>query len=169
MLIKLRKFWTDLDDATRQAFYRTAMWIVLIVGTVYTIGQSDLIESYTPLAVKIEMPEKIIFPKSNATVSLPINLQLKNNTQEIALLEVPTPCKIIRWYITNKAGDFVQAPAEETCSQIVMKASLPAGQFSQDELLIPLDASRYVVGIQYKLMVRYWGQDGTKDFNVEFE
>jgi hypothetical protein len=167
--MNLREFWTNLDDASRQAFYRTAMWIALIVGTVYTIGQSNLIESYTPLAVKIEMPEKIVFPKSNATVSLPINLQLKNNTQETALLEVPTPCKIIRWYITSIDGDFVQAPAEETCSQVVMKASLPAGQFSQDELLIALDATRFEVGVRYKLMIQYWGQDESKEFEVEFE
>lgn len=167
--MNLREFWTNLDDASRQAFYRTAMWIVLIVGTVYTIGQSDLLESYTPLAVKIEMPEKIVFPKSNATVNLPINLQLKNNTQETAQLEVPTPCNIIRWYITSVDGDFVQAPAEEICSQVIMKASLPAGQFSQDELLIPLDATRFEADLHYKLMVRYWGQDGSRNFDVEFE
>ena len=167
--MNLRKFWTSLDDATRQAFYRTAMWMALIVGTVYTIGQSDFLESYTPLAIKIEMPDKIVFPKSNATVSLPINLQLKNNTEETAQLEVPTPCNIIRWYITSLDGDFVQAPAEETCSQVVMKASLPAGQFSQDELLIPLDATRFEAGTRYKLMVQYWGQDGFKEFKVEFE
>ncbi len=167
--MNLREFWTNLDDASRQAFYRTAMWIALIVGTVYTIGQSDLIQSYTPLAVKIEMPAKIVFPKSNATVSLPVNLQLKNNAQETAQLEVPTPCNIIRWFITNKDGDFVQAPAEETCSQVVMKASLPPGQFSQDELVVPLDTARYEAGIRYKLMVQYWGQDESKEFEVEFE
>lgn len=167
--MNLREFWTNLDDASRQAFYRTAMWMALIVGTVYTISQSDLIHSYTPLAVKIEMPEKIVFPKSNATVSLPINLQLKNNMQETAQLEVPTTCNIIRWYITNQEGDFIQAPAAETCSQIQMKASLPAGQASQDELEIPLDTQRYEEGVKYKLMIQYWGQDASKDFNVEFE
>lgn len=165
----LRSFWTNLDDATRQAFFRTAMWIALIVGVVYTLGQSDLIQDYTALAVKIEMPEKIIFPKSNAMVNLPVSVRLKNNTEETALLEVPSPCNIIRWYITNQDGDFVQAPAAETCSQVVMKANLPAGQFSQDEVEIHLDTQRYQAGAVYKLMVRYWGQDGTKNFKVEFE
>lgn len=167
--MNLRAFWTNLDDATRQAFYRTAMWIALIVGIAYTIGQSELLVSYTPLAVKIEMPEKIVFPKSNAIVNLPVNLQLTNNTQETAQLEVSTPCNIIRWYITNIDGDFVQAAAEETCSQVVMKASLPAGQFSEDEQLIPLDAARFDAGVRYRLMIQYWGQDASKEFEVEFE
>lgn len=167
--MKLRDFWTNLDDASRQAFFRTALWITLIVGTVYTIGQSDLLQDYAPLAVKIEMPEKILFPKSNKTFNLPVNLQLKNNTEETAQLEVESPCNIIRWYITSKDGSFVQAPAKETCSQVVMRASLPGGQFSQDELLIPLDVTRYQAGIGYRLMVRYWGQDASKDFDVELE
>ncbi len=167
--MNLRELWTNLDEASRQAFFRTAMWIALIVGAVYTIGQSDLIQDYTPLALKIEMPEKIVFPKSNATVSLPVSLNLKNNTQETTLLEVTTPCEIIRWFIINIDGAFVQAPAEETCSQVVMKANLPAGQFSQDELVIPLDAQRYEPGVRYRLMVRYWGQDGNKDFEIALE
>ncbi len=164
-----RDFWTGLDEAARQAIFRTAMWIALIVGTAYTIGQSGLIEDYTPLAVRIEAPGKILFPKSNATVTMPVNVRLKNNTDETALLEVPTPCNIIRWYITNVDGDFVQAPAKENCAQVVMKANLPAGQVSEDELQIPLDTERYQTNTRYKLMLRYWGQDASKDFEVEFE
>ena len=167
--MNLRELWTNLDDASRQAFYRTAMWIALIVGTVYTIGQSDLLLDLTPLAVKIEAPAKIVFPKGNAAVTMPVSVRLKNNTEEAALLEVPTPCNIIRWYITNADGDFVQAPAKENCAQVVMKANLPAGQISEDEVQIPLDAARYQPDTKYKLMLRYWGQDGSTQFEVEFE
>ncbi|MEQ1890594.1 MAG: hypothetical protein ABL951_15680 [Alphaproteobacteria bacterium] len=167
--MNLRKFWTNLDDASRQAFFRTAMWIALIVGTVYTLGQSDLIEDYTPLAVKIALPEKIVVPKSNASFNLPVSVRLKNNTDETAQFEVPNPCSIIRWFITSHDGDFIQAPAAETCAQVVMKANLPSGQFSEDDLEIPLDTQRYQAGVKYKLMMRYWGQDGSTDFSVEFE
>lgn len=167
--MNLRDLWTNLDDASRQAFFRTALWITLIVGTVYTIGQSDLLQDYAPLAVRIEMPEKILFPKSNKTVTLPVNLQLKNNTEETAHLQVESPCNIIRWYITSKDGNFVQAPAKETCSQMVMRASLPAGQYSQDELLISLDVTRYQAGIGYRLVTSYWGQEASRDFEVELE
>ena len=167
--MNLRDLWKNLDDDSRQAFFRTAMWITLIVGAVYTIGKSDIIQDYTPLAVKLEMPEKIVFPKSNAMVNLPVTVRLKNNTEEIARLEVPSPCNIIRWYITSRDGDLMQAPAAETCSQVVLKANLPAGQFSQDEFEIPLDTQRYQDGSHYRRMLRYWGQDGTKDFKVEFE
>lgn len=167
--MNLRDLWRNLDDASRQAFFRTVMWITLIVGTVYTIGQSDFVEDLTPLAVRIELPEQIMVPKSNRTVSLPVSVRLKNNTQETALLEVPSPCNIIRWFIITKDGEFVQAAGEEVCTQIVMKANLPAGQFSLDDFVIPLDTQRYEAGVHYRLMVRYWGEDGSKDFEVQFE
>ncbi len=165
----LQAFWKNLDEAARQAFFRTALWLVLIVGTVYTIGQSGLIEDLTPLAVRIEIPEKIIFPKSNASFNLPVNISLKNNTEQSAQLEVANPCNIIRWYIASLDGDFIQAPDAESCSQMVMRATLPAGQISQDEMMVPLDTQRYQPGVEYRLMVSYWGQDGSIDFKVEFE
>ena len=167
--MNLRDLWTKLDEPARQAFVRTALWLVLIVGTVYTIGRSDLIEDFAPLALHIEMPEKIIFPKSNDSFNLPVSLRLKNNTEQAAQLEVASPCKIIRWYIASYEGVFIQAPAAETCSQTVMRATLPAGQFSQDEMTVPLDTQRYQPGIKYRLMISYWGQDASKDFKVEFE
>jgi hypothetical protein len=167
--MNIRDFWAKLDDPARQAITRTIMWIVLIVGTVYTISRSDLMQDSAPLAVKVEMPEKILFPKSNTTVSLPISLKLKNNTGDTATLEVPTPCHIIRWYIIGMEGEFVQAPAEEACSQVVMRASLPAGHFSEDEFTIPLDTQRYHAGQHYKLVLNYWGQDASHEFEIEME
>lgn len=167
--MNLRDLWTKLDEPARQAFVRTALWLVLIVGTVYTIGRSDLIEDFEPLALHIEIPEKIIFPKSNASFNLPVSIRLKNNTEQTAQLEVGNPCNIIRWYIASHEGDFIQAPSAETCSRMVMKANLPAGQISQDEVTVPLDTQRYQPGTKYRLMISYWGQDGSKDFKVEFE
>lgn len=165
----LRDLWTKLDEPSRQAFLRTAMWMVIIVTTVYALGQSDYLQNDGPMALIIDAPEKIIFPKSNAVVNLPVALELKNNTAEPAQLEVSSPCNIIRWYVTTEAGEFVQAPAEEVCSQVVMRATLPAGQISQDGVEIPLAADRYKSGAKYQLMLRYWGQDSQHLFNVEFE
>lgn len=167
--MNLLDFWGKLDGPSRQAIYRTAMWITLIVGAVYTIGKSDLMQDNAPLAVKMDMPDKILIPKSNTSVTLPISLQLKNNTQETALLEVSSPCNIIRWYITSIEGEFVQAPGQEMCSQVVMRANLPAGNISEDELIISLDAQRYIPGQRYRLMLRYWGQDGSHEFEIEAE
>ncbi|MSP42676.1 MAG: hypothetical protein EXR08_04835 [Alphaproteobacteria bacterium] len=169
MLHNIRDLWARLDSPTRHAITRTAMWIVLIVGTVYTISRSDLMQDYAALAVKVEMPDKIVFPKSNSTVTLPVSLKLKNNTRDTVVLEVPSPCHIIRWYVTGMEGEFIQAPAEEACAQVVMRANLPAGHFSEDELTIPLDAQRYHAGQRYKLMLNYWGQDGSHEFEMEME
>jgi hypothetical protein len=167
--MNIPELWGKLDGPSRQAIYRTALWITLIVGTVYTLGQSDLMQDLTPLAVKMDMPDKILIPKSNTNVNLPVSLQLKNNTQETALLEVSSPCNIIRWYITSIEGEFVQAPGAEPCSQVVMRANLPAGNISQDELIISLDAQRYIPGQRYRLMLRYWGQDSSHEFEIETE
>lgn len=162
-------FWQKLGDESRQAFIRTAFWMLLIVGTVYTISRSEMLRNDGPLSLKIDMQEKILVPKSNTLVNLPVSLKLQNNAAETALLEAPTPCKIIRWYITKNNGDFIQAPAEEACSQVVIKANLPPGQYSEDELVIPLDVPRYEAGAGYMLSIRYWGQEAEKKFEIEFE
>lgn len=158
-----------MDDASRQAIIRTAFWMLLIVGTVYTISQTDMLYNDGPLSMNIDMREKVLVPRSNSQVSLPVTVKLQNNAGETAILEAPNPCKIIRWYITNDDGDFIQAPAEEACSQVVIKANLPPGQFSEDELEIPLDVRRYEADTQYRLSIRYWGQEAERKFEIEFE
>ncbi len=48
--MNIPELWGKLDGPSRQAIYRTAMWITLITGAVYTLGQSDLMQDYVPLA-----------------------------------------------------------------------------------------------------------------------
>jgi hypothetical protein len=165
----LQNFWNNLGDDSRQAMIRTAFWMLLIVGTVYTISQSEMLQDDGPLALKIDMREKILIPRSNTLVNLPVTVKLQNNAAETALLEAPTPCKIIRWYITDDHGDFIQAPAEEVCSQVVIKANLPPGQYSEDEIEIPLDVQRYKADTRYRLSIRYWGAEAERKFKIEFE
>lgn len=162
-------FWQNIGEDSRQAFIRTAFWMLLIVGVIYTISQSEMLMNDSPLALKVDMQEKVLVPRSNTQVNLPVTVKLQNNAAETALLEAPTPCKIIRWYVTNDDGDFIQAPAEEACSQVIIKANLPPGQYSEDEIEIPLDVKRYEPGAGYRLSIRYWGQEAEKKFEIEFE
>lgn len=169
IIMALRDLWTKLDVASRQSFLRTAMWITIIAGTVYTLGQSEDLFINAPLTIKIEAPEKIIFPKSNNAATLPVVLRLKNNMSDAAVLQVPNPCKIIQWYVATHEGEFIQAAKDEVCSEVVMQASLAAGETAQDEIEIPLDTERYQAGTKYQLMMRFWGQEGSHPFQVEFE
>lgn len=158
-----------LDETARAAVARALIYIGVILSIAWLAQQSGLFSSGAPIAAELQMPPMVTLIKDADSLIVRAVVSVKNNTTASALLEVPTPCHIFRWFVTTAEGEFIQSKAEEICAQAVMTATLPAGGKAEEEFEIALDPGRLTPGAQYIVAFRYWGQDGHARFTAEAE
>lgn len=148
-------------------YMATTLIMIAVVGIVsVAISQGWLELDQDPVHLTVTAPEKVILPREG-DVPFSYTVNLKNNTDDPILLEASTPCRVHRWFVADRGGNFVQGEPEEVCAQVVMNADLTPESYLEDVNAITLDAARYTSGAEYQLMVRYWGYDRIHLFTAE--
>lgn len=156
----------QLSEPVRAAIVRAMIYIGMILALAYLAEQSGWLSDAAPIAVAMDMPAQVTLIRDADSIAVPVVVRIKNNSGQAASLEAPSTCHIFRWFVSSPEGEFIQAEANETCTQVAMTANLPAGGLVEEAMQIDLDPKRLAPGTTYILSFRFWGQDGQARFTA---
>lgn len=158
---------SEKPSAGRPRFMVTTLITLLAAGALALAISQGWVTDEDPVQLTVTAPAQVTLPPDGAgDVPFTYAVSLKNNTDETVWLEVANPCRIHRWFVADRGGNFVQGEPRETCTQAVMTAQLAPGAVLEDENTIALDARRYTRGERYQLMVSFWGHERIHVFEV---
>ena len=149
-------------------FMTTTLAMLLVVGLIAVAITQGWVEiDQDPVHLTVTAPESVTFaPDANGEISLTYTANLKNNTDDLVLLEASTPCRIHRWFVADAGGNFVQGEPRESCAQVIMNADLAPDTVVEDTVTLALDARRYTRGASYQIMVSSWGYERFHTFEM---
>lgn len=100
-------------------------------------------------------------------IPIAVALKLSNNTKQGVPLSIPTQCDMFKWFLTDPAGEFVQAKGEgDDCPKASVNIWLEGEKAMEEKFDLMLDPKRVHPG-DYKLHIRYWGHEQTQDLVIK--
>ncbi len=145
----------------------TTLAVIVVVGLLgfFTRETEDRVVRDT-VGLELGVPVEHPLLKEYKTISMPVVLRLVNNTDQKITLTADGPCKIFRFVITTKAGQFIQAVRQpETCTQSETTSSVEAQSVTEEIRQIPIATGRYTSG-DYILRVKFWNHEGSAPFRL---
>lgn len=108
------------------------------------------------LTVTTDQPEASV---ANQPVKVDVTVRLENNTKETQALTAATQCDVFRWFLTDDKKEFVQSQADDkVCAQVTVSTALAGRHIMTEKFPVELDPRRVHPG-DYRLFIRYWGQE----------
>ena len=92
-------------------------------------------------------------------------LTLENRTGDAIALRAADPCRVVRWVVQAPGETFVQSKGD-ACTPETDAATIDGASTVERREIVPLDTSRYKPGVTYTLVVQFWGQDASAEFET---
>ncbi len=117
-----------------------------------------------PVRLTLAAPSEVTLRPEGET-PIEVTLTLENRTGDAIWLKAADACKALRWAVQAPGDEFVQAKGdaclpEETSRQLEGSGAL------ERKLTIPLDSSRYKLGVTYTLFAQFYGYEATARFET---
>jgi|GEM_PF-1531206 len=123
-------------------------------------------EQSRPVVFTVEMPELIEVTPDQPYTSVEVTLRLENRHAPDIDLIVANDCGILRWYLLDNAGSFIQGQLLDDCSDNAVAEVLRGEGTLVRTTTLTFDATRLVQDERYNLMLQFWGYEGQARFRI---
>lgn len=122
-----------------------------------------------PLYFQVDAPGTLIVNPDVPVTMVDLTLRLRNRTGDAVDLVVSSQCHILRWYLLDAAGGFVQSDPMEGCQEGAVADRVGGQNTLVRTTAIPLDTRRLRDGDRYELRLQFWGHETRHRFRVRYE
>jgi len=126
-------------------------------------------EQSRPVVFSIEMAEVIEVEIDQPYVSVELTLRLENRHAPDIDLIASNDCGILRWYLLDNAGSFIQGQLLDDCSDNAVAEVLRGEGTLVRTTTLTFDARRLEPDERYNLMLQFWGYEGQARFRINTE
>jgi len=158
-----------LSERTKNASRTAVISSLISIALVAVLGFALYFERGGNSIVSIvEAPRSLVFEGSERQ-QVEITLKITNKSDEPFALEAENRCAILRWFVLDGGGNFIEArrlPKPCPSGEDPVSAILPPGNEINESVAINLSPELYGEGLVYVLHVKYWGIDGLHRFRI---
>ena len=143
-----------------------ALAVLAMVGVIVYFVYSGNVELDEPIAFEVTTSQGAAAGTSGI-IPVTLALRLTNLSKEGTALTVPSQCDAFNWFLTGLDNEFVQSQADQgECPKQSVSTWLDANKAMEETQVLPLDPKRVHPG-EYRLHLRYWGHELTKDITIK--
>ena len=143
-----------------------ALVVLAMVGVIVYFIYSGNVELDEPVVFEVTATQGTPVSATGA-IPLTLALHLANMSKDGAALTVPSQCETFNWVLTDIENEFVQAQDGATdCPKQTVSTWLDPNKAMEESVVLPLDPARVHPG-DYRLRLRYWGHELTKDITIK--
>ena len=143
-----------------------ALAVLAMVGVIVYFIYSGNVELDEPVVFEVTATQSTAAGTANV-IPITLALRLTNMSKEGAALTVPSQCNTFNWFLTGLDNEFVQSMADEgECKKQTVSTWLDTNKAMEETHVLALDPKRVHPG-EYRLHVRYWGHETTKDITIK--
>ena len=143
-----------------------ALVVLAMVGVIVYFVYFGNVALDEPVVFEITTTQTVAAGTADV-IPVTLSLRLANMSKEGVALTVPSQCETFNWFLTGLDNEFVQSKADEgECPKQTVSTWLDANKAMEEIHLLALDPKRVHPG-EYRLHIRYWGHEATKDITIE--
>ncbi len=153
--------------ALKTRFGSTFVFVAPLVVLVGLAGYLRLTTEIETVTLEVEIPQTVSPLAGESTVPLDITLRLENRSDEAVDLVARNECEVLRWFLLDAAGSFVQSQLMEGCGDTAIADIIGPENTLVRTTTLSLDSGRIYAGEEYHLRLRFWGYEVQESFTVE--